>query len=211
MAFSIADLLTAEQRDYMQRMSQRIEELHGFDNLSLGQELLKLTLEARQLYPDRLANGDEGYGNYTTSLFWDVVPEVAKRLGVTIFGQKVRDDVRRATDHELRNWVGQCIGNAGWSPNVGHHNEMGQPLCPWELLTHEACNGNPLAFAIDRLAPVAEYDRDDVLSRSIHEISRTRGFEPMLTWEPAMNAKPNPRELAAMADTEEEQTLSFGM
>jgi hypothetical protein len=210
MAFSIASLLTVEHRDYMQRMSQRIEELYGFDNLALGQELLRLTLEARQLYPDRLAKGDEGYGDYTTSLFWDVVPEVAKRLGVTVFGQKIRDDVRLTTDHQLRNWVGQCIGNAGWSPIAGHHNEMGQQLCPWELLTHDACNGNPLAFAIDRLAPVTEYDRDDVLSRSIHEISRGRGFEPMLTWAPVMNAKPNPRELAEMAE-EDEPTRAFGI
>lgn len=203
MAFSIASLLSAEQRDYLKRSSARIEELYGFDNLSLGQELLRLALEARQLYPDRLAQPEEGHTTYTTALFWEVVPEVAKRLGVTNFGPKVRDQISNATDYELRNWVGQCISNAGWSPITGHHDTMGQPLCPWELLTHEACNGNPLAIAMERLAPVTEYDREDVLCRSIHEISRARGFVDMFAWEPAMNAKPNPRELAAMESDQE--------
>ncbi len=212
MAFSISNLLTPEHREYIARMNERIAELYRFDDLALGQELLKLASEARTLYPERLAKGDQGHGTYTTSLFWDVVPEIAKRLGVTVLGQTIREDVRNASDHELRNWVGQCIANAGWSPITGNHNIKDQPLCPWELLTHEACNGNPLAFAIDRIAPVVEFDRNDVLARSIREVSSVRGFEPpFLKWAPEMDVKPYPSEVARLEAVAEGQTPSFGM
>jgi hypothetical protein len=194
MAFKgIRGLLTPGQIDQVDRTRDYMASVHAMDNLALGQEIMRLAHEARRLYPEQLHRGERHRDTYTTSLFWDVAPEVARRLGVTVFGQTIRDDVRKATDQELRNWVGSCIGGTPWSPRTGKDAEVGAPLCPWQLLKHEAVNGNPLAIGVDRLHPATEYDRNDILSRAMNEVSSARGFEPaLLMWNPEMDNPPAP-------------------
>lgn len=194
---TIRKLLTPQQIDYIDRMRAEMHRLYALSDKELGEEILRLCQSARSQYPQETTRGEPHRDTYTTALFWDVGPEVARRLGATI-AEDVRADVRKTTDRELRYWVGSCIAGTPWSPITGKKEEY-LPLCPWDILAHEVVNGNPLAFAVDRLAPVTELDRDDRLCRAMNEVSHARGFEPpLLMWTPVMDSDPKPREAAKL-------------
>lgn len=180
-------MMTPEQIQYGDRMEAELTRLFSLSDVELGEEILRLARATREKFPEHTKRAMPHGDTYTTALFWDIAPELAKRLGAPGVDETIRPDVSSKSDAELRIWVGSCVNNTGWSPALGTSDRyMDASLCPWEMLTHTPVNGNPLAMAIDRLAPVTTVELNDSLAASMREVSGFVGFEePLLMWRPS--------------------------
>lgn len=187
MAFKFKGLLSPEDRVYLDRMRGEMRRLYALPDRFLGRAILDYARAARAKYPEDLGAGGHERRGYALAFFWDVVPEVARRLGESRFlpQERVSADVVAASGSELRDWVHYCLGCTGRRPRVADPGDVG--LDPWDVLLHEPANGNPVAMAVDRISPVCAPNRGDGLSSAISEVSGHRGFEPPhLMWEPGM-------------------------
>ncbi|NTF16982.1 hypothetical protein G6L37_00885 [Agrobacterium rubi] len=150
----------------------------------LAADLLRKVRSAREMYPKVLGRDLDGYSSYETSFAWDVVPEVAARLGETDFlASERKSEVRACSDVELRDWVGSCLKHMGMIREAWIEKD---PLInPWLMLTHSIPNGNPVLFAMDRVsAPTME--STDWGAAHVREIARHRGFEGISAWSPML-------------------------
>lgn len=150
----------------------------------LAADLVRKVREARFLYPKVLDRDPNGWSSYEKTFVWDVVPEVAARLGETAFQPNERSaEVRSCTDVELRQWLGLSLNNMGMIREAWIEKD---PLInPWLMLTHSIPNGNPALFAMDRISPPT-MESDDWGARHVREIARNRGFEGISAWSPMM-------------------------
>lgn len=168
-------LLSPETRKRIDTETQEISRLFGLTDRWLGEALISLARSARaevpQLRPDNFI--------YDDTFVWHVVPEIAHRLGVTQFQAFEREDyeIRRYSNQELRERAGYCLGNISSSC---YYAKPG-----WSLLLHESANGNPVVFAVDRLAG-GDIKDPDVITRRLVEIAGYRGVEYAGRWTPSM-------------------------
>lgn len=153
----------------------------------LAEDLLRKVRWAREAYPSHFYRKPGDMGTYTTSFVWELIPEIAYRLGARSFvGQeRTRSDVRAADGVRLRHWLGHSLNGMpeireAWDHPEGEAN-------PWHLLTRECQNGNPVVFALDRVAPPLD-DSDDLSARLLREVSWHRGFEPVSAWSPELQS-----------------------
>ena len=165
--------------------AREIERLWNLSDRWLAENLLKLAHRAVALYPEHLRRIPARWDTYATTLVWDVVPEIAKRLGATAFRPQERHErVGALSDLELRNLLGMCIAN---SPTIEKAwLDVTSAPDPWLLLTHEVCNGNPVVFSMDRILPPS-VENGDYAARMMRETSRARGFDVASAWRPSMN------------------------
>lgn len=168
-------LLSPQTRKRLDAETREISRLFGLADRWLGEALISLARSARaeapQLRRDKFI--------YDDTFVWHVVPEIAHRLGVTQFQAGEREDfeIRRYSNREIRELAGYCLGNISSS---SYYAKPG-----WSLLLHESANGNPVVFAVDRLAR-GDTKNPDVITRRLVEIAGHRGVEYNGRWTPSM-------------------------
>ena len=136
------------------------------------------------MYPKVFDLDPNGWSTYEKTFVWDVVPEVAARLGETKFQpNERRAEIRGCSDVELRDWVGHCLKNMGTLREAWLDEET--QVNPWLVLTHSIPNGNPVLFAMDRVSP-PNNDSQDWGAVHVREIARVRGFGAVSAWSPML-------------------------
>lgn len=152
--------LSEAGRERLRLLSERVSAMFYSSDLELGCGLMELAREAQA------GLRQEGYSHvekivYDPVLAWDLIPEVAFRLGVQDFREDERQDskIRDMDVGVLRERVGANLMNCGSIAMRG------------SLLTREPANGNPLVFAIDRLASPCE---SDVIAARLREVASLR-------------------------------------
>jgi hypothetical protein len=163
------------------RLPAEARRLHGLSDGMLAKSILLLARQLRGFHGiDKRPDKD----TYVSRLLLDVVPELAFRLAAkTVFLPEERDEVlRRASDYQLRCWVWTCIRKLDGFEGGTKSRDI---IDPWSVLTHDPGEGNPLAFAVDRIAPVAFPDTQDGLSKHVAAASKANGVDPpQLMWSP---------------------------
>ena len=168
--------ISPEAAERIARDEADVVRLWSLPDRFLAAALLRMSRAAADADPDMLGHG--GWGTYEHRLVWQVVPEVAFRLGETSFRTNERPPaIRRVDDEILRVWAGACIQNA-----TAQRPEAG---AGWRLLTREPANGNPLLIALDRVFPPDRYS-EDYGARMVREAAGYRGFEDATAWRPEM-------------------------
>ena len=192
--------------DQHQFTKAEISRLHALPDRWLGEELLRLCREIRAAaMPFREEAG------YNSFVMWDVVPEVAHRLGCRLALNESQDfDLKRATGQDFRDLVAICVVNVA----TGYLSEAETDVArnPIDILFHDVANGNPVAMALDRLVPPTPVSNDR-FARSIREVARIRGFGEVCRWSPALNAKDVPVRMMLVPEDEcdEEPASAFGL
>lgn len=184
-------LMSPEAVARMDAETREIERLWVLDDRWLAREILQLARKAREFFPDQL--GDYARvekTTYSTVFVWDLIPEISARLGETQFMLGERSaEFRAASADELRGWASSIMN---W---LGRFDQSEVPLVRgfhvWDLLSHSFVNGNPVIFALDRVAPPTNESKD-WCARHMREISQTRGFAPTSAWSPELNG-PTPQ------------------
>lgn len=74
-------LLSPQARVRLRATAIEMARLHALPDRWLGEEILKLARAVRLEFPEKLS--DPHGGTYEPNLVWQVVPELAKRLGAT--------------------------------------------------------------------------------------------------------------------------------
>ncbi len=191
MAFKIFPLGpgVAERIEMVGRTMRR---MHAMTDPFLARNLLRLARQARQEMPDVL--GNPGSTGYDPALVWQVIPELAKRIGgAPLLPNEGCDFLYTAQDARgLRETVGRCLDNSSLG-RLAVKRRASAPTAPQEplaldILGHDFVNGNPIAMAADRLHPPAPEgsDREDWLARHMREISRYRfGHAGHAAWSPS--------------------------
>jgi hypothetical protein len=150
----------------------------------LAADLLRKVREARFMYPKVFDLDPNGWSTYEKSFVWDLVPEIAARLGETAFQPNERKaEVRACSDIELRDWVGLSLNHMGMIREAWI--EKYPILNPWLMLTHSVPNGNPVLFAMDRVSPPTQ-ESQDWGAKHVREIARNRGFGDVSAWSPML-------------------------
>lgn len=163
------------QLDVMQDEVQRIFDLN---DRWLAAELVRTARKVKSLDPDHYGKP----GTIGHDLVTNVIPEIAARLGETKFNAGERGKgVKGMEDWELRLRAGACLEGAEFT-TAGRTEDRPGPV---ELLLHEPANGNPVAIALDRVAPANDAD-DDYCATSVREVSRYRGLSEISMWVPDM-------------------------
>lgn len=183
MAFKL--ILSPELRRQREMMTRELERLYRLPDRWLGEELLKLARRAREENPKLL--GQYEARSYSDSFVWEVVPEVARRLGAKLSPNESQSHEFRALHAtRLRQVVGTYLQNTSLRYGLQAPLPYGDRVPAIEILEHEFVNGNPVAFAMDRLAdPAPEgQDRDDWLARHLREVGRYVGLTPVDRWSP---------------------------
>ncbi len=129
--------------------SREVKRLGGLSDRWLANELLRL---ARRVRADLPADGGDGY---VGMLLWDVVPEVARRLGAPLLPtESIDHELRVARGDGLRAAVAACLRNVG--PHLLRAAmRPDEPFCPVALLTRPPGEGNPVTMGLDRVAGLA--------------------------------------------------------
>ncbi|TLX16419.1 hypothetical protein [Rhizobium sp. MHM7A] len=183
------NLMTPLQRAYYERVDVEIARLFNLPTRFLARALMRHARNARARHPDFLAlNPREGNKTIST-LVWDIIPEISYRMGERseIPGERQRH-IRAMTDAQFRIHAGYVIMSCA-NIILNDEKRIRDPndVDPIEVLTHDVANGNPVAFALDRVVPAHSFNKEDVLSRYTQEVSENRGFQPpYLMWEPDM-------------------------
>ncbi len=158
----------------LQLEAERTERLRlfGLADRWLALELMKLARQARTERPDVSREAP----TYEATLLYYLPAELARRLGETRGDVSDIDwELRELSDYELRLRTGHTLSNvAAWAGGVA-----------FGRLAAEACNGNPLVYAVDRLCPGKPNDAQDPLVRRLSEIARVRSVPFEGVWTPA--------------------------
>lgn len=184
MAFN-SDLSPATQRR-LTKLHEEALRLYRLPDRWLAQELLRLARRARLEQPEHLHRGRPM--SYATSFVWHLLPNLAERLGATDFrpGENAHPDIVSAEGPFLRELVSSYMQNHGLS-TLPQQRERNRPSAI-DIITRDPANGNPIAIALDRVAPALVNGKpsQDWLARYIQEISNIRGRQPRSHWHPDM-------------------------
>lgn len=203
--------LSPEMKAQIAAERSEVERMWALPDRFLAEDLLRKVREVRRRYPDYFTRAPGDMGTYTTSFVWEVIPEIAYRLGATNFlpQERTRPDVRAADGERLRHWLGHCLNGM---PEIREawDDALEDPYAahPWHMLTRECQNGNPVVFALDRIEPPSP-EHDDLPARLLREVSYYRGVETTSAWYPAMTAAPAEVEDDEMEFFEEDESFDF--
>lgn len=191
MKLDFSRLLSPEQQARIRRTAATLERLHALPDRWLGRELAQFARRIRESVPELASPALETDG-YTKHLFWDVVPELARRLGEPLGPNESKDIwLRTAEGEDLRRDVANCLLNTSV---VGLMRMVPEERRDdLDVLMNEAANGSPVALALDRLVPPGDESKDR-LAASVREVSRARGHEAMPAWHPGLQKDPAPAE-----------------
>lgn len=180
--------LSPELRAMIAAEREEVMRMWSLPDRFLAEELLRKCRRVREAYPKYFHREPGTMGTHTTSFVWELIPEIAFRLGARNFvGQeRSRADVRAADGVRLRHWLGHALNGM---PEIREawqdaHDDP-QRANPWQVLTRECQNGNPVVFALDRVSPPLAKS-DDLPARLLREVSWNRGFDPVSAWSPGL-------------------------
>ena len=166
-------LLSPEARVRLEYERREALRLYGLGIAWLAAALLAAAREAQAATP-RLAPDE---CTYDARLFWGIVPELARRLGVVkLTTNEVDWEIRELSDYQLRLRAGHALKNVAATDLPG-----------WRLLTRDIGNGNVVLYGLDRLCPGRLGDREDPIVRNLTELAVCRGRPYDGVWTPAMN------------------------
>jgi len=204
-----AEVPLADPAQRMAAAASEMDRLYRLPDRWLAEELLRLARAARNAYPAQLGSPSTMY--YGPMFVWNVVPEVARRLGATRLNQQeaTRCNIQGQSGAELRLTVASHLANA----NLGSLPAGTGALSPAEILGHDICNGNPVAMAVDRFAeaPEAGHDMSDWLARSVRLASSRRGHAATPYWSPSLQHAPDSDMLPEGPEAEPSQPRFGGM
>ena len=177
-------LLSANQRACLDATAAEITRLYYLPDPWLGRTVLAMARQIRAGEPDS--------GTYEGSLLWHLIPEHARRLGETHFlpGENTRGDLQTASARELRYRAGQSLDWTRFDQTHGSIPTDSPTFKAGDLIGHSIPNGNPVAFAADRLCSPKPGDRDDRIAQQIAEVSRAHDLPEQWVWTPSMQDYP---------------------
>lgn len=158
-----------------------IRRLFALPDRELGEALLNLARDARADQRDLMARHGEHEGNvYDTTTFWHLVPEIAKRLGAEVTPPE-------ATNPDINSCDGPSLRQCAYHmyANTLSRTSEGKRTFALNVLLNDAANGNPIAFALDRICPPTD-DPEDRFATYSREINGNRGLGPVPYWSPAL-------------------------
>lgn len=200
MSIDWSAILPPEQMLRHQRIRGEVDRLFGLPDRWLAEELLRLARRMRHDFPAELGNPHAN--SYSPALVWHLVPEIARRLGATRLqpNEATHADISGLTDAELRQAVAVFLQHG--SPGRWLQIQEADRPSAGDILGHDLANGNPIAIAMDRLAPPPEPGDigEDWLARHIHDISIRRGHQPATGWHPGLQRQAEPAPAAAAAE-----------
>lgn len=194
--------LSPESIRRIERTQTELARIHGLEDRWLGEEILRLARRARDENPKLLA--DPRGTSYSPNFVWQVIPEIARRLGAKPGLNEATDpDVIRTDDLRLREITGHYLANSSLRYGMDRQIDKGDEITAIALLEHEACNGNPVAMAIDRICPPAPQGetQNDPLARSIWSVGRYLDGVQVAAWSPEVVTR---RDMDFQAQTETE-------
>lgn len=208
----LRDLLNPGTAKLVDEASEEIRMLYKLaqrNEAALGMHLLAHARAVREDYPDIMH--ENGGRSLEASLFTMVVPELAVRLGVPRSKLRKEEGHEKAmalTNQQFRHFVNHHLKNINVlrfmrrqrkgrkpSTHVRHRNDQ-QPLTlSIAVLVMNVADGNPVAFALDTIAPpepaeIRSYE--DHIASTVERVSRNRGHEPTATWSPRLQEYPSP-------------------
>lgn len=179
--------LSQKQIRLLHATTVEIHRLFALQDRWLGQALLHLARDVRAEFSGRLSDPSEQ--TYDATFVWSLVPEIARRLGAEgVSPDEIRrTEIRYATDRELRELTGIFLNNLSIGQWSLENRDIRDRPSSADLLTREFVNGNPVAFAIDRICPPAPVgaDKDDWLARHVREVAAHRGGDDTGEWSPS--------------------------
>lgn len=190
MTLDFSRLLPPEVAARIERSKARVERLYGLPDRWLGREIAGIARRIRASVPELASPASEGDA-YTKHVLWDVVPEIARRLGEPLLPNESSDaGLRRAGEVELRRDVSTCLYNIS---SVRLMRVVPEALQDdLHMLLLDAANGNPVTVALDRLAPPGP-ESDDRIARHLREVSASRRHDPTSSWHPGLQHEPEPK------------------
>jgi len=168
-------------------MSTELVRIYRLPTRWLAEEILRLARRTREQFSDRLPAANRNV-NYECSLVWDVVPEVAKRLGSRSLGPLEACDPRVSgcDNFILREYAGICLTFSSLRRWV---NQSAEDLSAAAILLHDITEGNPVAIALDRLQPPDNStSHQDLIVRQMRQWSRARGLRETAAWRPDLES-----------------------
>jgi hypothetical protein len=187
-------LLSPTQRQKLNTKTEKINALFAMPDAELGEQLIELSKAAWQDVENQFSTDFDHLrshrNSYLGGFLHDLIPEIAARLGYEDSGSHVstthdiRSRLQSSTQHDFRCMAGSIIANTPDSALTYNNTDTPTAL---EILTNDIANGNPVAFAVDRLVkPLEPVVKEDVLAWYIKEISVVRGFAEQYCWNPGM-------------------------
>lgn len=179
--------LSPESIRRIERERTELARIHALEDRWLGEEILRLARRARSENPGLLA--DPRGTSYSPNFVWQVIPEIARRLGAKPgLNEATNPDFSRADDRRLREITGHYLANSSLRYGMDRQIDRGDEITAIALLEHEACNGNPVAMAIDRICPPAPQGetQNDPLARSIWSVGRYLDGVQVGAWSPGV-------------------------
>ena len=174
MAFDFKTMLTEALNDQINATSRTMERLFHLSDRFLARELLRLAREARTMVQAHDHHMRDPFGiTYDVSFLWHVIPEIAARLGETAFeaNERATGDAVGRCGGDIRGWASSYLHNVGLGRRYGYDQKPVPNACL--ILTHDCCNGNPVAMAIDRIQ-TPDRDSTDWMACHMREVGRYR-------------------------------------
>jgi hypothetical protein len=185
------DYRTVMNRETIGRIANRNAELARLFDLPdrwLARELLSHARAARDIGREIFGFEVKRHDRYQSELVWDIIPEIAARLGETSFFPGERGgEAKRASDAELRHMACEQLYSRPLLLAFSARPHRG--LNVYALLTNWPSAGNPVVFALDRFAPADRAD-PDWAARAVNQVARSIGYgDDVMEWHPDfMNA-----------------------
>lgn len=166
----------------VEKMHLELRRIYALPDRWLAEELLRLARHCREEFAQRLKAVDRN-ANYECSFVWDVVPEISKRLGSrSLTLHEASDPMVAGCDNSvLREYAGICLRFSALADWV----DITKAASATALLVRPVWIGNPVAIALDRLAPpdIGTPHRD-LITRQMREWSRANGLSEIQSWRP---------------------------
>ncbi len=177
--------LPAERSDHEDFDLREMVRIHGLTDRFLGQYVLDLARKMRTENPE-LIGGTGRWQGYESWISWDVIPEIARRLGVTTLGKNEGTDAMliEAERPQLRRTLGVALLESNFFSGLDDPDSA--PAC--QLASRCVTRGNPFVIALDRAAPPAEnrHERFDFLAMRMRSHLAAQGGSRRSTWSPDM-------------------------
>lgn len=173
---------------------------YGLDNLSLAIAILGLCRQLRALYVEagRADSIRQDYPVYDGDLVWNVLPDLAWRLGLQnrskyVEGERRNSRVLTLNGAEYRRYVWSVLRNSNIRSLRDYKRHTTNAA---GLLDRESINGNIVEIALQRLYPAENFYTK---SKPVHpgnsdpcdsftEIAGYRGYPNKLSWTPQLSA-----------------------
>jgi hypothetical protein len=177
-------VMSKEAAERLAKLDDELNRLYSLPDRWLARELLSHARAARDIGHDIFGREAKLENRYQAELVWDVIPEIAYRLGESSFLKGERGgDIRGLTNVQLRERA--CEQLHAQPLLVAFASNLHRGMNVYRLLTRHPAVGNPVLFALDRFAP-ADRDNPDWASRSIWSSFAARGIDDVYEWNPEL-------------------------